>query len=76
VYSQVTPPTADSANRLQDITLYSEAVFDTYDWTQDRRLPIEIYTVIDSRIAQLEKLLLKDRTKLDRNITGLLALIA
>jgi hypothetical protein len=32
--------------------------------------------VIDVRIAQLEKLLLKDRAKLDREITDLLALIA
>ena len=74
VYSEA-PSAQDTASKLQDITLYSEPVFDSYNWTQDRRLPIEIYAVIDTRIAHLEKLLLKDRTKLNRELTDLLALI-
>lgn len=58
------PVSQDQVTDLSTLTISTNPVFDGYDWNIDRRLPPEIYSIIDAKITSYEQRLLLDRKTL------------
>ncbi len=58
------PVAQDQATDLSSLVTSTNPVFDGYDWSVDRRLPPEIYSIIDAKITSYEQRLLLDRKTL------------
>lgn len=61
----------DIDQTLEVLYKYSWVEFDSYDWTQERRLPSAIYTKIDARISKLKERLETNRPKLQARLIAL-----